>query len=463
MGNHQNPSLEPPQPSCSNKQCLQCGESLAAYSDNNQTITCQNCNAEYPVLLFGDISIPLIFEDVDSVLFGWGARFNGFKEKIDLEISTIAKQVTDKKYSNLTRQRLKKVLSAKKHYKEQLTSLLTSIEEVSGANQLPSNISIAKNQGIDSYINNIFRDWSWDNGENLELLESVSDVLVENYHAGNTLTLGAGASRLSYDFHYTFKANFSTLVDINPVLLGFAANIISGNTLELEEFPIAPLSLDSFAVNQTCELPINNNHKANEFEFILADALNCPFEHRSFDTVLTPWLIDIVPIDFRDLIPHINRLLEVGGVWVNTGSLAFFHNNQVCNYSQEEITDLLIKYGFDEINISRKNINYLHSPYSAHGRVEMVFSFSARKKFECKPPVKFSYVPKWLRDYDLNIPVQDEMVDKSSKYLFQAQILSAIDGNRTIREIGELVATQYEIDEESACAAVKQVLLDNRA
>ena len=461
MGIHTKASLETLCQAESNKQCLHCGAPISVDAIRNNVITCSQCNTNYPMLLIGNVHIPFIFEDVDSVLYGWCARLNGFKEKIDAELSDLAIQVKNKRNSKLTEKRLKKLSSSKKQYREQLTSLLASIEMMAPKDEFSQNISIAKNQGIDSYINNVFRDWSWDNGETVELINIVRDLLSEDYVAGKTLTLGAGASRLSYDFHYTYHAEHSLLVDINPVLLGIAANIIAGEPLNIFEFPVAPLSLEDFAVNQKCNLPYDDNHEACNFEFLLADALNLPLCHNYFDSVLTPWVIDIVPIDFRELIPHINRLLKVGGKWINTGSLAYFHNNETWNYSQEEIIDLLKKYGFDNIEISREDINYLRSPHSAHGRVESVFSFSASKKFECKAPEKFNYVPEWMCDYKLNIPVQDELVAKSSKYLFQAQILSAIDGKRSINEIGRLVATQYGISEESARAAVRQVLLDN--
>ncbi len=460
MGNQQNASLEPVNQSCINKQCLHCGDQLSFDNKSHHIVRCVRCEASYPTLLIGNVYLPLIVEDVDAAIFGWSARLNGFKEKIDLEISNIDSQINNKNNSKLTCKRLRYLARAKNLYRDQLIDLLTSIDSDSNTTNSLANIVIAKNQGVDSYINNIFRDWCWNNGENIELLHAVEEVLPENFIAGKTLTLGAGASRLSYDFHYAFNAVHSVLTDINPVLLGIAANIIEGESLNLYEFPIAPRTLESFAVNQQCEMPQRDNHDASNFEYILADALNSPFMEKSFDTVLTPWFIDIIPIDFREFIPHVNRLLAVGGEWVNTGSLAFFHKDAAWNYSQEEIIDFLKKYGFDNIKVNRSDINYLKSPYSAHGRIENIFSFSARKKFDIKPPEKFNYIPDWLSDVDKNIPAGDELTAMSSKYLLQAQIFSAVDGGRSISEIAKLVAKQYGIPEESAYAAVRQIFLD---
>ena len=462
MGSHQSAPLKSEYRPCSVMQCLHCGADLNIDTkEDRQSIACTNCNATYPVLLVGSIYLPLIFEDTDAVLYGWCARLNGFRENIDQEISSLASQLKNKRNSKLTCKRLKNHLSAKKQYRDQLSRLLASIDNHSSDNQLITNNSLAKNQGVDSYINNIFRDWCWENEENLELLNAVEQVMPENYSAGNTLTLGAGASRLSYDFHFAFNADHSILTDINPVLLGAAANIINEVPMELFEFPVAPTSIDSFAVKQQCQLPNNYKHDVGDFEFILADALNSPLKKSSIDTLLTPWFIDILPVNFVDFIPHVNRLLKVGGNWINTGSLAFFHNDPSWNYSQEEVIDLLKKYGFADINFSRTEISYLNSPYSSHGRSENIFSFSAIKKFDTKIPEKFNYIPGWMRDLDKEIPSRDEITAISSKYLLQAQVLSAVDGKRSIAQISEMVARQYGISEENARAAVRQIFQDN--
>jgi ubiquinone/menaquinone biosynthesis C-methylase UbiE len=217
--------------------------------------------------------------------------------------------------------------------------------------------------------------------------------------------------------------------------------------------------MKDYAVEQQCK--VESTNKQHEFSFLLADALDVPLNGKIFDTVLTPWLIDIIPVDLKDFIPQVNRLLKAGGLWVNTGSLAFFHSNQQWNYSQEEMVDLLKKYGFCDIKVSRRKINYLNSPHSAHGRIENILSFSAKKKFGSLPVKKFNYLPEWINDFNLSIPNQAELMAASSKHLLQAQVLSAIDGERSIIKIAELVARQYEMSHDSAIAAVRQILIDN--
>lgn len=437
-------------------QCPKCGcESL---SENAISFKCSQCHQSYPQLEFGNFTIPFIFEDVSAAIHAWCARINGFKKTVEKDIADISNQSKDKHIGKLTRERLKLLLKLKKQYKKQITDHLKCFEQYAAEQYVYSGNKVAKNQGVDSYINNIFRDWCWNNNENEELLASITDVVKSDYDAGLTLTLGAGASRFSYDFHQRYNSKHSVLLDINPVLLGCAAKIINGETVTLNEFPLAPMRMQDFAVEQQCKVDGKNQH---EFSFLLSDALNAPLAEKSFDTLLTPWVIDIIPMDFREFIPQVNRLLKLGGIWVNTGSLAFLHSKQQWNYSQEEVVDLLKKYGFDDIQVKRSKINYLNSPHSAHGRIENVFSFSAKKKFDSHPVRKFNYLPDWINNHNVSIPTQAELLASSSTHLLQAQVLSAIDGERSIVKIAELLAKQYDMSEDSAIAAVRQILIDN--
>lgn len=439
--------------------CPRC-ESEALFEDQERSlIICPDCQQAYPLLTFGHCKIPFIFSNVSIAIHDWCARINGFNKKINQEINLLTEAYKDKSTSRLTKERIKNTLNAKKSYQSQILEHLNCFDGLEIVPSVFESTKIAKNQGVDSYINNVFRDWCWENGENEEMLSALESVIQKDFNAGVCATLGAGASRLSYDFHNAYSADHSVLIDINPILLGSAKRILNNEKIKLTEFPIAPFRSEDFSVEQTCRN--NNQYDNSEFTFLLADGLNAPIKYKIFDTVLTPWFIDIVPIDFKQLIPHINRLLKVGGTWLNTGSLAFFHKNQSWNYSQEEISDLLKKFGFCDIEVNRKKINYLASPHSSHGRVENVFSFSAKKKFDCVSMKPFKYLPDWIENINLAVPQQETMLTVSSNYLLQAQVISAIDGQRSIAEIGDLLAKQYGMPHDQASAAVRQILLDN--
>ena len=315
-----------------------------------------------------------------------------------------------------------------------------------------------------SYYSNVFRDWSWDNGENAKLFECVGCVLQSEaaFVSGKMLTLGAGAGRLSYDLHRHYRPEASVALDINPLLVFLASRVIGGARVALHEFPIAPLNKASFAVLRECAAPepLAAELAAVSFSFVLADALNPPFKPGSFDSVLTPWLLDIVPQSPAECARAVNRQLKVGGVWINTGSLAFFHRNEAWCLSEEELLELVAASGFKIIASERRRIPYLQSPASAHGRVETVLSFSARKTADAIGAKTAQHLPAWFLEADRCIPDFDEFVVASADHLLKAQILAAIDGRRTVEEIALLVAKRYGLQKSEAKGAVQRILLD---
>ena len=171
-------------------------------------------------------------------------------------------------------------------------------------------------------------------------------------------------------------------------------------------------------------------------------------------------MIDVIPQNLRDFIPRINQLLKKEGVWVNSGSLAFFHKDQTWCYSEEEVLELLEKNGFEVAASNRMTIQYLDSPISSHGRTENVFNFCAKKVKDVVVPPKYEFLPTWILDTRKSIPKHYENDIESSKHLLQAQVIGAIDGNRTIEQIGELVAKKYNLQVKDAINAVRRIMID---
>jgi SAM-dependent methyltransferase len=321
---------------------------------------------------------------------------------------------------------------------------------------------LPKRHGLTSYYDNLFRDWSWENGENESLAECVRRMLHHRpaFRAGKLLTLGAGAGRLSYDLHRRYSPELSVALDWNPLLAFVASRVIHGEEIALHEFPIAPLDKASFAVARTCAAPEPLPANGSRFAFVLADALDAPFKPASFDTVLTPWLVDVVPQSFVDVVRAVNRQLKIRGTWVNTGSLAFFHRDATWCHSQEEAVEIVAANGFDVVATEREAVPYLQSPASGHGRIERVFSLMAVKIADAERPERTQYLPPWLLDGARPVPDLDEFVVASAHRLLQAQILAAVDGRRSVEEIAQLVAKRYQLQPAEAQGAVRRVLLE---
>lgn len=434
---------------------------LAPQADN---ITCQGCARQFPVFACGDARIPWLFPDPDSARLEWKARYNGFLHSNSAELERLRRARDRKGNSKTGQRRISRLLQAREQYRNQVTGVLKplgleGIDWPADATDL-LHCRLPKSQGLSSYTSNVFRDWVWNNGENGALLDAVDDVLTVDQRAniGSVLTLGAGSCRLPYDMHLRYSPAVSVALDLNPLLLHIAGHVIQGERVPLFEFPVAPLNEASYAVLQECYAPVPIQD--GSFHYVLADTMNLPFNGESFDTVVTPWLIDIIPQNLKSLIPHVNRALKPGGVWTNTGSLAFFHKDESWRYSEEEVLELLEQSGFEVVAAKRQSVPYLQSPHCSHGRTEKILSFSAKKTHTINCPAAASELPKWILDTSRPVPSSTESAVSASNHLLQAQVLAAIDGKRTINQIGRLVARQYGLGKKETIHAVKRILVD---
>lgn len=444
--------------------CPVCRSGEVSFSERLNVLSCKQCNRGFPVFQCGNTQIPWLFAQPTTTRLEWKARYHGILYENSMELERLRQARSEGRCSNVGRQRIAHLLQARECHRNQICEILAPLElddidwPADAASLLQG--KLPRSQGLSSYINNVFRDWAWNNGENEAMFAAVENVLgaVSAKTLGSVLTLGAGACRLPYEIHQRYSPDVSVALDFNPLLLHIASHVLQGHTIPLYEFPLAPLNAASFAVLH--ELSAPKIPEIDNFHFLLADAVNPPFRDGSFDTVVTPWLIDIIPQDLRTFIPHVNRCLKEGGVWINTGSLAFFHNDESWRYSEEEVLELLAQNGFEILAAERQVVPYLQSPHSGYGRAEKIFSFSARKidSVEVAPPR--AYLPSWILNTRLPVPSSTEAAVSSSHYLLKAQVLATIDGKRTIKQIGRILARQYGLGQRETIHAVQRILID---
>ena len=432
--------------------CPTCGNNKTDLAVRIDGLLCTRCKTRFPLYPSGHATIPWLFRDPEAVRLEWRARLNAFLHANQAEHARLSEALSTQSSSESSADRIQRLLAAREAQRKQIVDLLAPLKLAS--RRTDSNLDrtrllaskLPKRQGLLSRYSNIFRDWSWDNGENDSLFESVKRVVKgqPDFSAGKTLTLGAGAGRLAYDLHRYYDPTLSIAVDINPLPLFVASRVIHGETVPFYEFPTAPLNKASGAVLRNCVAPESlTADNARNFFFVVADGFDNPFKPRSFDTVLTPWLIDIIPQEFAECAQSVNRTLKVGGIWINTGSLAFCHRNEAWRYSEEEVLEILAANGFEVMAAERNTVPHLQSPASAYGRIERIFSFSARKIADAKAPERAPLLPNWILETDQPIPDLDEFVVASTNHLLHAQILAAIDGQRSVDQIAGLVVKRY--------------------
>src|SRR5262249_11944639 len=139
---------------------------------------------------------------------------------------------------------------------------------------------------------------------------------------GSTLVLGAGAARLAYELHLRCGASETVAVDIDPLLVTVANQIIRGQKVAMTEASISVHETES--VSRRWELaapagPIDED----KFHFVFADGLQPPFLPETFDTVITPWFTDRIPPDLRDFLGVLEMVIKPCGRWINFGPLLY--------------------------------------------------------------------------------------------------------------------------------------------
>ena len=435
-------------------QLLKCPSCSGALKDQDKKISCSACSTIFPIV----DGVPWLFDEPGRSMASWRVRFNALLSSIQKEEEQLKHSAKQTDLSELTSKRLRKVLQGKVEQRKLLTDMMSPlIKEQSGNPDLYQGMQIRDiaGQSIGGYYTNIHRDWAWPTEENDICLNIVLSLLKSDKKPLNILVLGAGAGRLAWDLHHSLKPENTVALDINPLMILAARKVCKGRNLKLYEFPIAPKDIDSYAVLQTCSAPPDTSENLH---FILADGLNPPVKAGSFDLILTPWFIDIIPTALKQTVLGINQLLAKGGRWLNFGSLAFNNSEPAVNFSPEEAIDIVKINGFDLGSVERKKIPYMQSPHSAHGRIEEVFAFLATKTSDRSIEVKKDHTPPWLRDFSIPVPADQVFQTTKMIYSIYLDVVQMIDGRHSIQDIAKAFGPKHGLPADEAAVSVKNFL-----
>ena len=178
----------------------------------------------------------------------------------------------------------------------------------------------------------------------------------------------------------------------------------------------------------------------------------------AFDTVVTPWLIDVIAEDLPVLAARINRLLQDGGRWINFGSLAFERPEHARRYSPEETLAIVEEAGFGATTINEATIPYMCSPASRHGRRETVFTFAVTKTAEAGTPPRHKALPDWLVTGKEPVPLLPSFRTQAVSTRIYAYVMSLIDGRRSIEDMATLMERERLMTKEEAIPAIRGFL-----
>lgn len=414
---------------------------------------CAACSSGYPVI--GEI--PWLFPEPRQALAEWRGRLTLLTQHLASEAKAMRAHLgaaTDPG----TRRRLEHVARANEDQIERLRQLLAPLgldqSSIAEATHRGLGTRLPTEQGLTNYYVNLHRDWSWGDEENRAAVDELRALLGGSFSGfGRTLVQGAGAGRLAYDLHAASDATLTVATDFNPLLLFAARELFAGRKVELYEFPIAPRTIEDHAVLRRLAAPAPARPG---LELVAADALQPPFADGAFDTVVTPWFIDIIGEPFARVAARVNLALKPGGRWINYGSLAFSRAAHAERLSLEEVGALMPMAGFAGFEVREASIPYMRSPASRHARVEDTISWAANKVAPPSVAPRARALPEWLLQPDKPVPRTPALDMQAISSRVHAFLLALINGERSMRDMARVLVEQRLM---SAPEAEEQVRL----
>ena len=416
---------------------------------------CIECSAGFPIV--GEV--PWLFAEPQSMLAQWRHRLQFLLLSLEREARTLRIELAAGGLPDLTRGRLERVAAAHEDHARRLAQLLAPLGLDVVATRYETHLGLRtrlpSDQGLTNYYVNVHRDWAWGEAENEASLALIRSTASAHPYWGRTLVLGAGSGRLAYDVHMKCGPQLTIAADFNPLLLFIARDVTRGAALELYEFPIAPLRLADHVVLRSLLAP---QPVRAGFHIVAADALRAPFEPAAFDTVVTPWLVDIINEDFVRFAAQVNALLRPGGCWINFGSLAFAQGPRAQRLSFEETLGIVSVSGFGEPALGEQRIPYMCSPSSRHARMETVVAWCAQKIGAASAAPGVGPIPEWLVMSDLPVPQLEDFKVQAVATRIHAFIMALIDGRRSIKDMAQMLVEQRLMSPEDAETAVQRFL-----
>ncbi len=403
--------------------------------------------------------VPALFAEPEATLGEWRDRLHLLLVQLEQHAQRLNTALGQDALLTLTRERLTRLHAATLAHRELLSDLLSPLglagRCASAQTHLALRTRLPGDQGLTSYYANIHRDWAWGDAENEGSLALLRETL-GSAKLGRTLVLGAGAGRLAWDVHQQLAPTLTVALDFNPLLVLLLARLVRGDTVALYEFPIAPRSISDHAVMRKLRTPTPTRPG---FYPLLADALRPPFIPGSFDTVITPWVIDILPEAANLQLARINSLLAAEGQWLHFGSLNFNLADPAMNYSLEEALELATATGFGRPELSEAVLPYMCSPASRHGRSERVIAMRAPKISAASLPPRHTALPDWLVTGRTSVPVLPAFRDQAMATRIHLFIMELIDGKRSLRDMAVLMEQQRLMTRDEAEESIRGFLI----
>jgi uncharacterized protein YbaR (Trm112 family) len=427
--------------------CPRCGARLTPTPAGTG---CSACQVAFPE----PGGVPCLLPEPARAMDGWRRDVQRLLELIERGVAAMDEQGKRVDLLPATRQRLERMSAAQSENGARVAALFRD------AGLAPDARAKAAEQDLSlvEYYDQILRDWAWDavgGQENAQACELVAAAIGDDHALGRVLVLGAGPARLAHDLHRRFTPAITVAVDLNPLLLLAAQKVLHGGGLQLYEFPVDPAGLDSILVDHTLRPPAP---APPGLHLVLADAFTPPFAAGSFDTVVTPWFIDIVPADVRDSIALIHRLLAPQGRWLHYGPLSYPQGHeQARRYTYQELYQLVALGAFEMGPPRITRIDYMRSPAAARGKTADVLTFAARRLAPV-PASPDQDPPPWLLLGHLPIPRWPGLEGHQPEHPLLGFLAGLIDDQRTLGDLATRMVTEHGARPDAALEGTRAML-----
>ncbi len=407
--------------------CPRCAAPLAS----GDAFACTSCGARHPVIA----GVPCLLHDAAQACDRFAARFADVARESDAQLAAIADELARGPATPSASARLQAFAEGVRTSAATIASLGERAELGTPPREASSDAipSVAGHTSVFDHYEYVFRDWGWaaaGEEENELAVARVAEAAGGAGAAPRVLVLGAGAGRLAYDIHHRLDARLTLALDIQPLLVLVAQRMFAGESLVLAEFSANHLAARHAVTPRRLRAP---SAARAGLELAFADATRPPVQPGSFDVVITPWFVDQLASDVRDLLPSIHAALADGGRWVFFGPLLHPRGKPLARcFTEDELFELLPGAGFERGVARRDVVPYLRAPEGS-ARAEPVLTFAATKR----TGEQWS-TPAWLRA--LALPIPRAAVARRASDPIAAAIASLVDGERSVLAIAGLLA-----------------------
>lgn len=420
--------------------CVVCGAPLRG-SPSGGHLCSANSKHAFPVVGKG---IKVFLPDAAGAVRLAGARLKACIYEIDQEIEDLAAALKTAPLEN-TRVRLTRLRRGKIDFKRELERLFipwTAKPQASAADAVFDVKSFKFSFPFLGYGANVARDWAWGELESQQSWEFFSSSLPAGALGRDLLVVGAGAGRMTYDCARYHSETQVYALDLDPALLQIFEAVLEG-PVPWTDFPLVPVNQNSVAVKLALSIP---QRMQNTPQLIWGDARQIPFINESLDSVLLPWILDVVGESWVRVLAETNRVLKKGGRWLFWGPLGFSSQNSEERHTIEELEELCREAGFQIVISTHRRLPYLQSPHDTHNRAELIHLLVAEKVEAVGPELESLSLNVKRPDVDAPLAETPSRAEALDAARLRLRLLEALAPGARISDVAKKLSSEFGME-----------------